>query len=528
MTRYGAVRGYPDAEHTWVWAAIPFARPPVGELRWRAPQDPAPWNGVRGPRLFNGGCTQFSPLFPKSIMGSEDCLYLNVWRPQSDARGLPVYVWIHGGGNSTGSATMVPDYYGYGVANRSNMVFVSMNYRLGPFGWFTLPAFRDGASPEDASGNFGTLDIIKALQWIHENIAAFGGDPGNVTVTGESAGGFNVLSLLIAPPAKGLFHRAMSESGAAITRGIDEADARARTTLEQLLVDDGTVDDPMEAGILASEMAPERIRDYLRSKSDRVILRCYNSVILGILDNPAVLRDGTVIVADGFDALTTGDYPNKVPLIVGSNKEELKLFLFIDSSIPWQSDLYAAISRFGSERWKASGVDEVARRLSRHHDQPPVYAYEFSWGAPDEKGRSVLPFEWGRRLGAFHSLDIPFFLGTKTLDGILQSLLFTACNEEGRRALSRAMMTYVAHFALSGDPNPPGAILPAWTPWVNTPGAKKCILFDARGDRPSIVMTSRELTDGGVLASLRAELSDPLRMETLRALAASVLPASIR
>ena len=130
------------------------------------------------------------------------------------------------------------------------MVFVSLNYRLGPFGWFTHPALRDGASPEDASGNFGTLDLIQGLKWIRGNIEAFGGDPNLVTITGESAGGIDVLSLLISPPARGLFQRAMSQSGAALTRSMEEADASAQRVLEQLLVRDGKAPTPAAAARL--------------------------------------------------------------------------------------------------------------------------------------------------------------------------------------------------------------------------------------------------------------------------------------
>jgi para-nitrobenzyl esterase len=275
-------------------------------------------------------------------------------------------------------------------------------------------------------------------------------------------------------------------------------------------------------------MGPGEIRRYLRAKSDREILGCYNSLIMGIIDNPAVLRDGAVIARDGFDALVTGDYPGKVPLIIGSNADELKLFLYFSHRIPWESDLYQVVSRYGSERWKASGVDEVARRLSAHADQPPVYSYQFSWGAMREDGGSMLPDEWGRKLGSFHSLDIPFFLGTETLEGVMQLFLFTRKNEAGRRALSRDMMTYVAQFIRTGDPNPLDADLPRWTPWTHAPGAPKFIVLDAGPDEPSIAMSSSELTDAGVMDSLRETLPEPLRSQTLKALEESALPASIR
>jgi para-nitrobenzyl esterase len=531
-TRFGAVEARDDADQTWVWKAIPFARPPVGDLRWRAPREPLPWTGVRNPASFSTACTQYSSILPGVIHGTEDCLYLNVWRPKGPDSGLPVYVWIHGGGNSVGSATTSAEFYGSSVASRSRMVFVSINYRLGPFGWFSSPALRDGASPEDASGNYGTLDIIQALKWVRQNIESFGGDPGNVTITGESAGGFNVLSLLISPPAKGLFHRGISQSGAAITHAMDEADAKSRETLAQLLARDGKWRTRADGHVLAAAMSREAIRTYLRSKSDMEILLCYTTWAFGMIDNPSILRDGVVIPEGGFDVLRTGDYPNKVPLIIGSNKEELKLFLFFSGAILWRSDLYEAAAKYGSERWKASGVDEVARRLSARPDQPPVYAYRFDWGASDVRGDGPLPGDWGRRLGAFHSLDVPFFLGRETLNGVMHLALFTAQNAPGRKALSRAMMEYAAQFARTGNPNRtgtgPGSGLAEWTPWKNAPGAPKCILFDARGDAPAIAMSAIELTDDAVMAAVKVELEEPLRSTTLEFLARSMLPARVR
>ena len=527
-TRFGVVQAREDADNTWAWKAIPFARAPTGQLRWSAPQDPIPWTGVRREGSFNAGCTQFSEIFPGMINGSEDCLYLNIWRPRDGETGLPVYVWIHGGGNSVGSATHIAAYYGDRIASRSRVVFVSINYRLGPFGWFTLPAFRDGASAEDASGNFGTLDIIQSLKWIRQNIESFGGDPNLVTVTGESAGGFNVLSLLISPPARGLFQHAMSQSGAALTRGVDEADARAQDVLERLLLDDRRARTREEAAAYAAGMSPADTRAYLRSKSDRQILSKYRVSGLGMIENPAILRDGAVIPEQGFEALRTGGYPNKVPVVVGSNADELTLFLRFGSHIPWQSDFYRAASRYGTARWRVSAVDEVARRLVMHADQPPVYAYQFRWGTLDAEGRSPLPNKWGDELGAFHSLDIPFFLGNDTVAGVFQVVLFSWQNEPGRKALSAAMMKYLARFARTGNPNDPAADLPAWEAWSPVPGGPKYIVFDVKADVPAIGMASEELTDQEVMAAASADLPEPVRTRTLEYLEHSTLPSGVR
>jgi len=216
QTLSGTVRGFEEKANTWVWKAIPFAKPPVGPLRWKAPQDPDPWAETREESEYCSPCTQYA-FFYRNVIGSEDCLYLNVWRPQTAETNLPVYFWIHGGGNSAGSAwttsyfELAEDYSGANLASISNFVFVSANYRLGPLGWFTHPALREGVlgREKNDSGNYGTLDLIKALTWIQGNIEAFGGDPNKVMIAGQSAGGFNVQSLLASPLAQGLFPKGL-------------------------------------------------------------------------------------------------------------------------------------------------------------------------------------------------------------------------------------------------------------------------------------------------------------------------------
>jgi para-nitrobenzyl esterase len=515
-TRFGAVRGFADEDDTWVWKAIPYARPPVGELRWRAPQNPLPWTGIRSERSFNAGCTQYEVLSPNTIRGSEDCLYLNLWRPQDGETGLPVYAFIHGGSNSMGWSTQVADYQGNRIAARSRMVFVSINYRLGPFGWFTHPALRSGQSALDASGNYGLLDMIKALEWIRDNIRAFGGDPQHVTLTGQSAGAMDVLALLIAPKAKGLFQRAMAQSGVARTSTVAEADLMSRSVIEQLLVADGTAETHAQADAAAKAMSPSGLAAYLRQKSDREILRTYGPSKSGIIANPDVLNDGTVIPIEGFGSFATGRYPSKVPIILGGNREELKSILDSSKAIPWQDELYQAVVKYGSARWRAFGVDEIAHVLATAPAQPPVYTYRFDWGAPDAEGRSVLPGTWGKRLGAFHALDVPFFLGNDTIFGALQVFLFTPENEPGRKALSAAMMAYLAAFARTGNPNPPGSTLPKWLPWSTRPGSVKALVFDAGPGALAIRTSTTELTDASVLKAVNTDLVEPLRGNVLR------------
>jgi para-nitrobenzyl esterase len=275
-------------------------------------------------------------------------------------------------------------------------------------------------------------------------------------------------------------------------------------------------------------MGPEGIRTYLRAKNDRQILSLYRVFGLGMIEIPAVLRDGTVIPREGYEVLRSGTYPNKVPVILGSNADELKIFLRFASHIPWESSLYEAASRYGSARWRVSGVDEVARRLVSHSDQPSVYAYQFRWGTLDPQGRSPLPNMWGTELGAFHSLDIPFFLGHDTVMAVFQAVLYSWQNEPGRKALSAAMMGYLSRFARTGNPNAPQGDAPEWQPWSAAPGAPKYIIFDVKGDVPAIAMAGDELTDPEVMAAAAADLGEPLRTRTLDYLEHSPLPSGVR
>ena len=527
-TVYGAVKGYEDEANTWVWKAIPYAKPPVGDLRWKAPRDPEPWEGIREEAEFCSPCTQYdvmgSVTESDSTTGSEDCLYLNIWRPQSDETNLPVYVWIHGGGNSMGAAA-TPGYYGTDLASKSNMVFVSMNYRLGPLGWFTHPALRNGepGDEEDDSGNYGTLDLIQALRWIRDNITAFGGDLGNVTITGESAGGFNVLSLMISPMAENLFHRAMSQSGMKVAQPMSIGEASAEQVLLTLLVNDGTAVDMAAAEIYRDGMSDAEVEAYLRLKSAEELFACYEQTGFGMIVFPDIFMDGTVIAADGFDTFQTGDYPNKVPIILGSTKEELKLFLFMDPSFTGKDELYQIVASYGSDFWKASGVDDVARELSSHEDQPGVYVYQFLWGAGGDVGESPIPDPWGFKLGSCHSLDIPFFLGNDTFNILMTSWVFTDENRAGREALSDAMMAYVAQFARTGDPGKPWGDLPEWKPWTDGVDQPKCMLFDADGDAADIAMSTVELTISGVIETVQSEVPEPLYSEALEYLSSFIL-----
>ncbi|MBM3132021.1 MAG: carboxylesterase family protein [Chloroflexi bacterium] len=525
QVKQGMIKGFADDAETLVWKAIPYAKPPVGDLRWKAPEEAESWEGTRETKEFCTPCTQYQPSVRAAsqgpLIGNEDCLYLNVWRPDTNDTGLPVYVWIHGGGNSIGAAVQGPWDYGDEIARRANAVFVSTNYRLGPMGWFAHSALKSG-DPLDDSGNYGNLDIIQALRWVRENIEAFGGDPGNVTIAGLSAGAMNVFTLMLSPVAEGLFHKAVAQSGRLTTMPVSMGEASARGVLLDLLMNDGTAGDRDGAEAHAADMSDAEIAAYLRSKSTAEIYACYRGSALGfgMISFPFFFEDGAVIPSGGFEAFETGSYPNKVPIIIGSAKEEVKTFLFMTPRFTFEDEhndrLYEIIASYGSDLWKAEGVDEVACALSSHPNQPTVYVYQFLWGASSDGKASPIPGRVGFKLGAGHGMDTAFFFG-KAADtrNPLTAFVTTTENLPGREALSHAMMDYVAQFLRTGDPDTPVSGLPTWQGWMNEPDKPKCILFDAEGELPRITMSSMELTEAGIWERMKAEVPEPFYSEAM-------------
>lgn len=523
----GKVAGADAGNNSWVWKGIPYAKPPVGDLRWRAPQDPVSWMGVRHSTDSFDACAQppmVETLEPQqasqnNVIGSEDCLYLNVFSPKSDAKDLPVYFWIHGGSNTSGDAKY---YDGSIIASRSDMVVVVIQYRLGPFGFFNHPALKVGATPEESSGNFGILDAIKALRWVHDNIRAFGGNPDNVTIAGESAGAHDVMNLLISPLAKGLFHRAISESGGMTIVSVASGIQLANSTIEKLLIADGTVPDEEAAAKYRENMTSAQIASYLRGKEPGQLIQAQMRKIgaIATMDAHSAYEDGVVIPGSLLSVIASGNY-NRVPVILGSNEYETKLFLplfggtiptssgkhwfdlykvlngqlTLDQVMPLQSDRdpYEACGYYGARNWKVRYVDSVARALKEKQDD--VYCYFFRWGGP---GSGPEPFDF--IYGAAHAMDISFFFGLDS-SRIFPSA-FTEQNRPGRVQLQKDMMVYVAQFAATGNPN--GQRLTEWQKWSNTAGEPKCIVFDASYTEAKISMMTTELTFEGVRAEVNA------------------------
>ncbi len=485
-TSLGNVRGHEDNHTTWTWKAIPFAKPPVGELRWQAPQNPDPWEETRQSEEFCSMCPQMSTENGTSVLkGSEDCLYLNIWRPRSTDTDLPVYLWIHGGANRVGSAD---PYIAALLAGSQNLVVVTINYRLGPLGWFTHPALRDAQDNISGSGNYALLDIIKSLEWVRDNIEAFGGNPNNVTVAGESAGGVNNLLLMIAPQASDLFHRVISQSGGTDMNTPTDGDEYANSVIEALLVADGTADD--QAAGKQEQMSPDEIRTYLRSKTTEDFFAA--TTVAG--RSPDVFKDGIVIPTEGADAFNDPETYYQVPIIIGTTAEEGKLFMYLFGFHEFFPPfLYQSMGKGLTWFTRSTGLDSLAYKLSSHDSQPGVYSYIFAYGMYRMFGYNAWPTDtgpsenmsWAMALGAAHALDIPFnfaLFDSFPLFGGLGDVIFREDNRAGWEALSETIMSYNAQFARSGDPNLNG--FPDWTPWPSSPFffGQRFMIFDADDD----------------------------------------------
>jgi para-nitrobenzyl esterase len=489
-TTTGEVIGFVrDGARTWL--GIPFAKPPVGTLRWRAPQPPEPWEGLREAIAPGPMCPQkASPLAAGSgdapaYIGDEDCLYLNVWAP-ANAANLPVMFWIHGGGNTIGSGD---GYVGANLATRYDVVVVTINYRLGPFGWFAHPALATG-SPTDDSGNYGTLDIVRALEWTRDNIAAFGGDPGNVTVFGESAGAFDTLAMMASPLARGLFHKAISQSGGFNVTPMSEAQSdeaagghpySAREIVNRLLVADGSAPDREAAAKKQDAMSKTELRGYLYSKTPADVFALWDGGGFGMINTPDNFGDGHVLPALDTAAIYSNPANhNPVPVILGTNRDEPSLFMAQDPAhtkrLLWvfprlrDEAAYLRTVRYGALAWKARGVDELAEHMTAAGN-PNVFAYRFDW---DELG-SRAGYDLSKAIGAGHFMEVPFVFG----DFVNFPLAYLFPGDDAERdQLSDRMMSYWTQFAYTGDPGQGrDGSLPRWQPW-GTDG-QRSIVFDS-------------------------------------------------
>ncbi len=450
-----------------VFKGIPFAAPPVGEWRWREPQPVRPWDGVRDALEYGAPCAQAPAGWNDRVaaIGSEDCLTLNIWTPTWPAGSrLPVMFWVHGGGNAGGSAQgnigIEPPFDGERLS-RHGVIVVTVEYRLGILGFMAHPEMT-AESPNHTSGNFGLQDQIAALQWVQANIAQFGGDPGRVTVFGQSAGAHDIGLMMTSPLARGLFHRAIAESGTVIIRGqltpsLKEAEQRGVALAEKMKAP--------SPGALA----------FMRRLSAREVLKASPPYGSGGSARPEPNVDGYVIPKLPAAVFQEGGQA-PIPLIIGNNGRERSLAGgpealkkgvadFYGPLAPQAMKLYGLAGGAAADAYPPYGdaaaqfATDTGFRCSTqtiagwHSSRFPVYQYEFTQGYEPE--------------GARHSLELRYVFG----------MLTDKEREETDRPISDRMQEYWTQFAATGNPNRKG--LPAWP--KADPVKREYLEFSVRG-----------------------------------------------
>ena len=464
----GIVTGY-LINNVFHWDDIPYAKPPIDDLRWRAPRelDKSAQNNLIRP-LDNNFCVQEpsglgGPDTESYISGTEDCLYLDIKTPNSKSKEpLPVMFWIHGGGNTSG----LKDIYDFSpFVKKHKVIVVSINYRLGPFGWFTHPSIQDLQSGDDKTSNFGTLDIIAALKWVQSNIALFGGDPQNITIFGESAGGHNVFSLLVAKQAKGLFHKAISQSGYTTTFTKDEAYKQNESTstskhaswsvVNEILKNKPLInieqEDKIEIRNLLKNMSSGEFFDYYSNRAS------YENLVLLTADRVVIPEIGLT------EALAKKEYVHSVPIIAGSNRDEVKFWLasakyFVDLDHSFlgsvfgvpkvtikNKDAFNLFNSYRSRAWKIRGVDTPLRNLYKSGNDN-LYAYRYDW---DDHRRFIIA-DFRELIGSAHATEIPLLTGNNNLVGDYGFLIYP--RGPSKKFTSKNMMNFWANFAKNGKP----------------------------------------------------------------------------
>ncbi len=468
----GEVRGQSLKDGGAVFKGIPFAQPPLGELRWREPKPAKSWSGVREATQFGGECAQ-NPLWGHPKVANEDCLYLNVWTPGlPPASSKPVMVWIHGGGNVNGSGRENGE-----SLSRYGVVLVNFNYRLGLFGFFALPALT-AESPHHASGNYGLMDQILALQWVQQNIAKFGGDPANVTIFGESAGAMDVNLLMTSPLAKGLFHRVIAESGSVLLADgaapLSMAEQKGEKLAEQARI-------PSGAGALQA----------LRAAPVEPLLEAAAKTLApsGVPGGLGVDVDGWVLPRSPAEVFASG---KQLPaeLIIGINAREFSgppdaavVKKMIEASYGKLAE--RALPLYGLTTFP-SGTVTQAKPDPLYGDAGAQWMTDTSFRCPSmvvadwnsKTGRPTYQYQFDRgipghpEIGAVHASEVAYVFASLDDQHPMRPNY-----EAADYAISKVMQEYWTNFAKTG--NPDGAGLPAWPPFQ--PDTKRYLAFTDSG-----------------------------------------------
>lgn len=494
-TMSGQIEGKKTSK-AYIWLGVPYGK----TERWKAPTAPDSWSRTRS-------CKR-----PRKGKG-DDCLFVNIYKPVSKKEKMPVMVFLHGGGNVGGTANRSFSSF----VKETGVIVVSVEFRQGAFGWLQSRGLQTGDRMTD-SGNFAMLDIKLALEWVQNNIEAFGGDKQNVTLSGFSAGARDALNCVISPAMKGLFHKVISFSGGMTTCSVREGRRWSNQKLAKILVRRGRFSNQKRALKYVKRIGKKKLNKLLYSLSDKEVKKMAGATSLRLTNFPQNFRDGKVIPKAGFDVLEYGDY-NRVPMILGSNNSEFanvsyktlhRILVKNPKTFKNRAQFYRLLKKskeYGSKLQTSFYLERLANKLSIDPYHEDFYTYRFKWG----EDRRVVGSNYARYVGAIHGMDVDFLLGRyKKGEAGTSDSIYTRANLPGRQALTSVMRQYVSNFCHTGNPNGidgQGNVPIQWEKWRRVPGSKRIMTFSASRREAKVNMTSRTINRAKVKRQMKRKLS---------------------
>ncbi|EOS60174.1 hypothetical protein C815_01741 [Firmicutes bacterium M10-2] len=494
-TQYGEVQGI-EEDGVEVYYGIPYGKEPVDDLRWKAPQDPDPWTDVKDTTQKEEIALQATSTTNEEgetiveATGSTDCLNLDVYTT-SDFEKKPVLVYIHGGNNQTGSSFEIP---GIDMVKNDDLVYVSVNYRLGLLGFNNLPALID---EENNTGNFAMLDLAKSLQWVKDNIENFGGDSENVTVSGFSAGGRDVMAMLISPVFKGLFDKSIAFSGGMTIAQEDDSIKKIAETIAPLVVEDHEADNEADAAkwLMSDD---EKVKDYLYSIDSDRLVKLFPNAGIRMAKFPHLYNDGVVIPKDGFES----DYVNDVPIMMITGSEEFTMFGGMDPAIDSMKapdEAREFIKKYGGDFYRIFNTQLSAEKMADSY-QSNIYLGQINYG--DRNSDHVI-----EGLGSFHGIFVPAI--SPSQNNYSEMYDFT---EAGYVEMAKDFNEYLASFVKDSTPISSSANV-EWTPWtVKDP---KTLVFDAKGEQAEIEMEDVSTSNEAIIEAIEDDRLDDADKEVI-------------
>ena len=496
-TLYGTLHGF-EKDGSLHWYGVPYAKAPVGDLRWKELQPLEPWEGVKEADT-SLSATQAGP--DGAVGDEEGAVTLDITRPATDETGLPILFYIHGGNNQGGNAARLPATL---MAQDVNAVIVSINHRIGLLGFLALPALQHGTEAEN-SGNYGFLDMLTALDWVIENAESFGGDPQNITISGSSAGGRNIMAMLISPLFTGKFQKAISFSGGMTTTEMEAGEKMDAKLLAPLAVEKGakTTEEEAYEWLLTDG---DDVREFLFSLTDEELNTLLPNAGIRMSGFPHLFADGIVLPTEGFDTTTY----NEVPILMVNGNSEFATFAIADPTIFGQHTppevmadevlrrKYAFAETYGSMMYGYFNGEESAEKMLGNYTSP-IYTCTICWGEDPE----LFGDEYATIWGSYHCITTQMMVHAAS--GTLSKypeLYDTA----GFQEMSYMMNDYYKNFLWTGDPNGEG--LAEWDAWTGLDGTTQLIV-NADLEHATAAMTDEHISYDEIFALMDADTSLP-------------------